>query len=157
MKKNNINLRQNKLTGVNLTNADTLVALLEQRAEQTPDQLSYRFLKDGQGIGAIDLSYRELREKVCAVATLLQTHHCQGERALILIPQSLDYIVAYFACLYAGVVAVPAYPPRNNRQLERLSKVVTDCKAKFILTLGSIDDRIDFAHKINFRDKTWYN
>jgi acyl-CoA synthetase (AMP-forming)/AMP-acid ligase II len=48
-----------------------------------------------------------------------------GERALLLYPPGLDYLAAFFGCLYAGVVAVPAYPPRNQRNTPRIKAITS--------------------------------
>ena len=58
----------------------------------------------------------------------------EGERALLLYPAGLDFIAAFFGCLYAGVVAVPAYPPRRNRSLSRIQAIADDAEAKVALT-----------------------
>ena len=60
-----------------------------------------------------------------------------GERALLLYPAGLDFIAAFFGCLYAGVVAVPAYPPRRNRSLSRIQAIVDDAQARVALTTAA--------------------
>jgi len=62
----------------------------------------------------------------------------QGERALLLYPSGLEFIAAFFGCLYAGVVAVPVYPPKRNQNLFRLLSIVNDAQAKLALTTSSI-------------------
>ena len=66
-----------------------------------------------------------------------------GERALLLYPPGLEFIVAWFGCLYAGVVAVPAYPPRRNRNMQRIEAISDDCAAKVALTEHDVLDRIE--------------
>ena len=66
----------------------------------------------------------------------------EGERALLLYPAGLDFIVAFFGCLYAGVVAVPAYPPRRNRSLSRIQAIVEDAEAKVALTTAQVFERV---------------
>ena len=61
-----------------------------------------------------------------------------GERALLLYPPGLSFIAAFFGCLYAGVVAVPTYPPRRNRLDHRPITIATDAQAKFVLTTTQI-------------------
>ncbi len=117
----------------------TLVELLSHRASHQPNKEGYEFIaSDGS---EIQLSYAELDTRVRAVASLLQDANLQGERALLLYMPGIDYIVSFFACLYANVVAVPAYPPdptRIERTLPRLMNVVNDCQAKAILTTSPI-------------------
>ena len=61
-----------------------------------------------------------------AIAAWLESHNLGGERALLLYPPGLEFITAFFGCLYAGVVAVPVYPPRRNRSLERIQAIADD-------------------------------
>src|SRR6185369_12396946 len=61
---------------------------------------------------------------------------------LLLYPAGLDFIVGFFGCLYAGVVAVPAYPPRMNRSLERIEAIAADCEAKVALTTQAVWERV---------------
>ncbi|WP_416676129.1 fatty acyl-AMP ligase [Egbenema bharatensis] len=56
---------------------------------------------------------------------------------MLLFPPSLEYIAAFFGCLYAGVIAVPAYPPRPNRSLQRLQSIAADAQASIALTVST--------------------
>ena len=56
-----------------------------------------------------------------------------GDRALLLYPPGLDFIVGFFGCLYADVVAVPTYPPRRNRKNTRLQTMAQDAQPQVIL------------------------
>ena len=72
------------------------------------------------------------------IAALLESLGGQRERAILLYPPGLDYIAAFFGCLYAGVVAVPAYPPQRKRTLGRLRAILADSGASFALTTMKI-------------------
>jgi acyl-CoA synthetase (AMP-forming)/AMP-acid ligase II/acyl carrier protein len=61
-----------------------------------------------------------------------------GERALLLHPPGLEFVAAFFGCLYAGVVAVPAYPPRLHRPDPRIEEIVADAQAKLVLTTADV-------------------
>ena len=74
----------------------------------------------------------QLRGRVTAAELAQQI--VAGERVLLLIPPGLDYIAAYFGCLYAGVVAVPTNLPRPNRPMPRLRAIVADAKPRAVLT-----------------------
>ncbi|MCP4702330.1 MAG: amino acid adenylation domain-containing protein [Gammaproteobacteria bacterium] len=111
----------------------TAVGLLRRKASQQPDDLAYRFLPDGE-TGAISISYEELDRKARAIAALLQNRNAAGECALMLYSPGLEYITAFFGCLYAGVLAVPTYPPRRNRKGLRLRAIATDAQATVVLT-----------------------
>ena len=113
----------------------SLVDLLGERAQAQPDQLAYIFLLDGE-TESQSLTYSELDAKARAIAAHLQS--MQGERALLLYPSGLEFITAFMGCLYAGVVAVPVYPPRRNQKLSRLLNIVNDAQAIVALTTTSI-------------------
>jgi acyl-CoA synthetase (AMP-forming)/AMP-acid ligase II len=122
----------------------TLVDLLKFRAAHQADSTAYQFLADGEQETA-SITYGNLDQSARAVAALLQGLECQGKPVLLLYPPSLDYIVAFFGCVYAGAIAVPAYPPRPNRSLERLRVMLQDTQAPVALThstvLGSLERR----------------
>ncbi len=119
----------------------TLIDRLQEQASTQPHKRAFTFLADGDT--EIDsLSYQQLNEKAKAIAFVLQNQNAQGERALLLYQPGLDFIAAFLGCLYAGVVAVPVYPPRANRSLERLLAIVADADASFALTTQSIQDQI---------------
>ncbi|MGL5872421.1 MAG: fatty acyl-AMP ligase [Xenococcaceae cyanobacterium] len=117
--------------------ASTLVDLLRYRAKELPERVAYTFLVDGE-TDAISLTHQELDRQVRAIATQLQSLCSPGDRVLLLYQPSLDYIAAFFGCLYAGVVAVPAYPPRPNRSLSRLKSIINDASASIALTTSPI-------------------
>jgi acyl-CoA synthetase (AMP-forming)/AMP-acid ligase II len=119
-----------------IAECSTLVELLRYRAFQQPDQLAYTFLLDGE-TETVRLSYRELDQQARAIAAKLQSLAGTGSRALLLYPPGLEFIAAFFGCLYAGVVAVPAYPPRRNQNISRLQAIVSDAQAAVALTTTS--------------------
>jgi amino acid adenylation domain-containing protein len=115
----------------------TLVALLRHRALRRPDHRAYTFLLDGEG-EAVHLSYGELDRQARSIAARLQALGVQGERALLLYPPGLQYAAAFFGCLYAGVTAVPVYPPRPNRPDPRFLAILSDARARVVLTTSDI-------------------
>jgi acyl-CoA synthetase (AMP-forming)/AMP-acid ligase II len=115
----------------------TLVDLLSYRTQNQSEQQAYIFLKNGE-IEAQKLSYGELHLKAQAIATSLQSLNVYGERALLLYQPGLDFIAGFLGCLYAGVIAVPAYPPRKNQNLSRLQAIAQDAQAQIILTSTSL-------------------
>ncbi len=139
-----------------VANIFTLVDLLRQRAENQPDQVGYTFLIDGENEKET-LTYRELDQKARATAAYLQKYCAPGERVLLLYPPGLDYIVAFFGCLYAGVVAVPAYPPRPNRSLLRLRAIIADAQAHTALTTTSILSNLErqFSQAPELENLAW--
>ncbi|MEO0925085.1 MAG: fatty acyl-AMP ligase [Cyanobacteria bacterium J06643_13] len=119
----------------------TLFDLLCDRATSRPEQNIYTFLHRGE-IETARLSYGELEQKAKAIAALLQSHASQGDRVVLLYPPGLDFITAFFGCIYAGVIAVPTYPPKPRRK-SRLQEVVQDADAALILTTTSLLSKIE--------------
>lgn len=127
----------------------TLVDLLRWRASHEPERRAYTFLGDGEAEES-SVNYGELDRQAQAVAARLETLGVAGgERALLFYPPGLKYVAAFLGCLYAGVVAVPAYPPRLNRSISRLRAIVADSKATVALTttriLSSLERRSAYA------------
>ncbi len=116
---------------------ETLVDLLRLRAREDAPGTGYTMLVDGEA-NEVSLTFAELDRRARAIAAELQSHDAAGERALLLYPSGLDYIAAFFGCLYAGVVAVPAYPPRKNRSLDRIERILADAEGGFILSTEQI-------------------
>jgi natural product biosynthesis luciferase-like monooxygenase protein len=119
----------------------TLVDLLRWRARMQPDRLAYTFLADGENEES-RLTYGELDRRARSSAALLQSLGASGERVLLLYPPGLDYIAAFFGCLYAGAIAVPAYPPRKNKTMSRIAGIVEDARPAVALTTSQILSRM---------------
>ncbi len=118
-----------------------LVDLLRHRAAHQGFDRAFIYLVDGEN-EELPLTYRELDRQARAIAAWLQSLNLEGQRALLLYPAGLEFIAAFFGCLYAGVVAVPAYPPRRNRSLSRIQAIADDAEAKVALTTQDVMDRV---------------
>jgi acyl-CoA synthetase (AMP-forming)/AMP-acid ligase II/acyl carrier protein len=118
--------------------------------------LAFTFLSDGEKT-EVRASYSELDRRARAIAAWLSEHGSAGERALLLYPPGLDFIAAFFGCLYAGVVAVPAFPPRPNRPMPRLEGMVTDAGVTLALASSDIlaNSERRFAHAPYLRNLRW--
>jgi acyl-CoA synthetase (AMP-forming)/AMP-acid ligase II len=110
-----------------------LLELLRLRASETPARRAFTFLGDVTG-QAKHLTYGELDRQARAVGALLQRQAPAGSRALLLHPPGLDFISALFGCIYAGVIAVPACPPRPGRGGGRLRSMARDCAPATVLS-----------------------
>ncbi|HZH74853.1 MAG TPA: fatty acyl-AMP ligase, partial [Archangium sp.] len=122
----------------------SFVEVLRERARRQPDERVFTFLDEE---GETHATYRELDEGARAVAALLQRHLAPGDRALLLYPPGREYVLGFLGCLYAGVIAVPAYPPdptRLGRTLPRLQALVADCRATAALTTSPVLDMVGF-------------
>ena len=120
----------------------TLIDLLSARAEREPEKIGFIFLADGKEKERI--SYGALHRRACAVGGYLQASAVAGERALLLLPSGLDFVVSFFAALYAGMIAVPAYPPgaRVDGKSRRLESIARDARPSRVLTTAQIASRL---------------
>jgi acyl-CoA synthetase (AMP-forming)/AMP-acid ligase II len=118
----------------------TLVEILRWRALQQPEQRIYTYLVDGEAEGD-HLTYAALDCQARNIGALLQSYRASGERALLLYPAGLEFIAAFFGCLYAGVTAVPVPPPnlaQPQRTLPRLRAIIRDAQPAVVLTTSAI-------------------
>jgi 8-amino-7-oxononanoate synthase len=122
--------------------APTIVDLLRQRAGYRPHDRAFTFLVDGEQ-EELNITYAELDRKARGVGAWLAASGMQGKRVLLLYPSGLDFIVAFMGCLYGGAIAVPAYPPRKNRSVERIETIAADARASVALTTRDVLDRFD--------------
>ncbi len=114
-------------------NCSTVIELLRLRSFKQPNRNAFTFLLDGETEGS-SLTYQELDRLARRIAAQLQARGFSGGRALLLYPAGLDFLIAFFGCLYAGVVAVTAYPPRNQRNTPRIKAICADAQAQIALT-----------------------
>jgi acyl-CoA synthetase (AMP-forming)/AMP-acid ligase II len=123
----------------------TLVEMLRWRALRQPEQRAYTYLIDGETEGG-HLTFAELDLQSRMIAAMLQHRNARGERVLLLFPTGLEFIAAFFGCLYAGATAVPLPPPNHaqpHRTLSRLRSIVNDARPLFALTISSIVAKLE--------------
>lgn len=125
-------------------NSTTLMGVLDQRAREAPDRVLYRFLREGE-LETDSLTAGELRRRALRIAAELTARGATGERALLLYPQGLAFLSAFFGCLYAGVVAVPVSLPSRKRGFEALQRVTEDADAKWLLSTSEFIERFSVA------------
>lgn len=115
--------------------AGTLVQILRDRAARQGQERVYTFL---YGEEQHSLTYAELHGLTVSTAATLLQHCTRGDRALLIYPPGLEYIVALYACMYAGLIAVPSYAPRPNRPLTRLESIVANAEPTIVLTTSEL-------------------
>lgn len=113
--------------------AENLIELFEKTSDTFPDKVIYYFLEDGFEEKE-KINFSEMRQRVKSLASILQTRYKKGDRALMLFPPGIEFIVSLMACIYAGLVGVPAYPPRKNRNFERFGAILKGSDPAFIFT-----------------------
>ncbi|HET9627463.1 MAG TPA: fatty acyl-AMP ligase [Kofleriaceae bacterium] len=123
--------------------AKNLNELVVRNAREQAARLAYVFLRDGER-DEIRVTWSELDRQARVVAARLRAVCDVGDRALLLFPPGIEFIVGFLGCLYAGVVAVPAYPPDPTRlriTLQRLQVIAADCRARAVLGTTRVTDR----------------
>jgi 8-amino-7-oxononanoate synthase len=133
-----------------------IVDCLRFWASELPSQPAFYFLQDGEG-EEICWTFAELDRKARAVAAALQSLGLKGQRVLLLYPPGLDFVAGFYGCLYAGAVAIPAYPPRRNRNMLRIQAISDDAEAKAALSVHDVCDRVGplLEEAPHLKDLTW--
>ena len=116
-----------------------IVEILQQRVRSQPNDTAYIFLEDGEN-KELRLTYEELETKAKAIAFELQQRVSSGSRVLLVYPYNagLEFIIAFFGCLYAGVVAVPCHPPQNRLTAVEIETRLISAEAEIVLTESSL-------------------
>lgn len=117
-------------------NAATLIDVVLAQASAQPDRRGYAFVDAGGQ--SRERSYEALAQRSKAIGATLQRLVDPGDRVLLLYPPGLGYVEAFFGCLFAGAIAVPAYPPMPNRIDQRLQAVIVDAAPRVILVSQEI-------------------
>ncbi|GHT10815.1 hypothetical protein FACS1894170_03580 [Planctomycetales bacterium] len=130
------------MNSATLFGPQTLVQLVQFRAETEPDVTAFTYLANGVD-DEIVLTNSELDYKARCIGASLQSRNMFGQRILLLYPPGLDFITAYLGCLYAGAIAVPVYPPRKNRSMLRIQSVAHSADAAAALTNADVLKRVD--------------
>ncbi len=117
----------------------SIVDVLDHWARERPQQVAFYF-SDGDG-GEDSITYAQLQRASRGIAAQMLGRGLTGHRALLMFPPGLDFVKAFYACMYAGVVAVPAFTPRRNRNVQRLQAISDDAEARVALTVADVRDR----------------
>lgn len=133
-----------------------LVHLLRHRAVHQTHQSAFTFLNDGDR-EEVSLTYGELDQQARSIAALLQTRSNPEDRVLLLYAPGLEYLAAFFGCLYAGTIAVPTYPPRRNQTLRSMLSIAADSQATIALTTASILSQVQssVAQESDLKSLSW--
>ena len=114
-----------------------LWSLLESRAQRTPDRQAFAFMAE-TGYDIVDqLTWGQLYRRAEALSGRVAAQTGRGGRALLLHPPGLEFVVALFACIRAGVLAIPTQPPepaRLPRTVSRIRAVTRDASPSLLLT-----------------------
>ncbi|KGI69076.1 fatty-acid--AMP ligase [Mycolicibacterium rufum] len=113
-----------------------LLAVLRERASLQPNDTAFLFYDEDDA--AQTLTWAQLLRRSHHLALDIQDHTCVGDRAIILAPQGLDYIVAFLGALEAGVIAAPLSVPLAGIHDERVTAVLADAAPTALLTTAAV-------------------
>ncbi len=128
-------------------NSKTYTEVIKNRAKSSPDHVVFRFLDDGV-VENESFTYLQLEERAKAIGSALQDVGKKGDAVLLLFQPSISYIASLYACFYSGFMAVPAYPPRRNRGIERIYTIIEDSNSNICLISKQVYEDI----QRNFKD-----
>ena len=121
----------------------TLLELLRSQVQRMPESRAYTFR--GEDGGETVLSYADLDRQARAIAAVIQQTARPKDRVVLVYPAGLEFLSAFFGCVYAGVLAVPATYPKPRRPLPRLAAIVDDCEATVALTTAQTLSTLDLT------------
>lgn len=121
---------------VDLPHATSATSVIRERALATPERTAVIYVDDVERAdGDTRWSYARLDAEARRIGSWLQARFSVGDRVLLLYPTGFDFIAAYVACLYVGMVAVPApLPDRYRHQQVRVCHIAQDADVSVVLT-----------------------
>ncbi|MGM7723802.1 fatty acyl-AMP ligase [Metabacillus sp. Hm71] len=133
----------------------SLIDLLNSNAKKHPHKIAFKYLIGEED--EISLSYKQLVVDSKRIAAYLQKEGFSGKQALIMYPPGLEYVKAFLGCLYAGVIAVPVYPPTLSRNMDRIRSILVDASTNIIFTTSQLHSKIvkHFSEETASMDIKW--
>ena len=123
---------------------ELLLPRFHRWAQEQPTKLAHSFYKDDGETLVSQYTYAELDQQTRALSRALLASKADGgygiERGkcvVLVYPPSLDFVVAFIACLRAGIIAVPVFPPdptQLRKSLYMFTSIQSDCGATVALT-----------------------
>jgi acyl-CoA synthetase (AMP-forming)/AMP-acid ligase II len=132
----------------------SLVALLARRAESQPDDPAYVFLSD-RGTEEARLTFRQLYNASLALAERLTAIARPGDRAILVFPPGLEFLIAFFGCQIARVIAVPMMVPRRQGARDSSAAIMSNCEPAVALTSPAFADRADLQARFSSEQIQW--
>ncbi|ADO73866.1 fatty acyl-AMP ligase [Stigmatella aurantiaca] len=115
----------------------TILDVLGYRAAAHGNRTAFIFLEEGE-VEEGKLSFQELHANHLVVAHALRKEGLAGKRVLLFYLPGLDFVIAFFGCLAAGVVPIAVPPPLPTERTSRIQAIVDDAHAAAVLTAGDL-------------------
>jgi acyl-CoA synthetase (AMP-forming)/AMP-acid ligase II len=132
----------------------SLVDILAHRAATQSDERALIFLSD-RGAEEAVLTFRELHDAANTVARRLAGAAEPGDRALLVFPPGPEFVVAFYGCLIARIIAVPMMVPRRQSARDSSASIMANCKPTLALTSPALALRDDLAARFAGHDLQW--
>src|SRR3954462_7696859 len=132
----------------------SLVAVLARRAAEQADDRAYVFVSD-RGTEEAALTFRQLHDSANALAARLTAAARPGDRAILVFPPGLEFLVAFFGCLMAGIIAVPMMMPRRNSSRDASAAILANCAPALALTTSAFALRSDLQARFAQENIRW--
>ena len=134
----------------------SLVDVLRRRSAEQPNDPAYIFLPD-RGTERISLSFAELYARAREIAWRLAQRGQRGDRAVLLFSPGVDFIVAFFGCLLAGMIAVPMMVPRRASSRDASAAILADCSPRLAITRRDLltEARPDLTERFRTAKLDW--
>lgn len=126
----------------------SLLHVLRERAEHTPERVAFHFLRDGEDDVA-SWSYGQFAAAAAHVRDLLVQHALHERRVLLVLEPGLGYVAALFGILLAGATAVPSFPPAGSRAVARFASICRDARPDVVIAgkqHRSLQQELDRLH-----------
>jgi acyl-CoA synthetase (AMP-forming)/AMP-acid ligase II len=123
------------------TDYRTLVDVFCWRAHNHPTKRCFTYLEAGE-VETAHLDFGELDHRARAFAVNLLQYAPAEDRALLLFPPGLEFIIAFVGCLYANIIAVPAPPPRPNQSAQLLATIMDDADIALVISTDQLLPKI---------------
>lgn len=121
--------------------ASTFTDLLRERATSHRDRRAYAFLRDGEDVDSA-VTFKELHERALVIAEHLSERYAVGDRAVLLFPPGIEFIVTFFGCLLSSVIPVPVSVPSRHRGFDIVRGIALDSGARCILSSGALISKV---------------
>jgi acyl-CoA synthetase (AMP-forming)/AMP-acid ligase II len=123
------------------TGHTSMVSWVRTRVEHREHAIAFTHLTGGEG-DASPLTWLELDRRARAIAAALRERMARGDRAILIYPTGLDFVEAFWGCLYAGIVAVPVPEPFHQRQVSRYQAILANAGSNRVLTTAALESTL---------------
>lgn len=124
---------------------ETILDVLSARASS--EALAYVFLADGTPESEQRWTFADVAGRSNAVAAQLRNRRVGiGDRVLLALNPSLQYVAALYGIMKVGAVPVPCFPPLRLKELDRFAAIARDCLPTAVVIDSMYQERMSELH-----------